>query len=129
MMRTTPLRLMTLHFGQMGLTEARTFMASSYGLPGVEDARVSTQGPSSVTAMVCSKCADIERSLVTAVHLSSRTSTSGAPAFTMGSTAMTRPCFRRLPLPGDLGWAVQNYAEMRGYSVVRQFVGHGTGKQ
>jgi len=30
---------------------------------------------------------------------------------------------------GDLGWAVQNYVEMRGYSVVRQFVGHGTGKQ
>jgi len=30
---------------------------------------------------------------------------------------------------GDLGWAVQNYAESRGYSVVRQFVGHGTGKQ
>src|SRR4051812_40030010 len=27
MMRTTPLRLMTLHFGQMGLTLARTFMA------------------------------------------------------------------------------------------------------
>ena len=30
---------------------------------------------------------------------------------------------------GDIGWAVQNYAESRGYSVVRQFVGHGTGKQ
>jgi methionyl aminopeptidase len=30
---------------------------------------------------------------------------------------------------GDLGSAVQNYAESRGYSVVRQFVGHGTGKQ
>ncbi|MBA3404461.1 MAG: type I methionyl aminopeptidase [Gemmatimonadaceae bacterium] len=30
---------------------------------------------------------------------------------------------------GDLGAAVQNYAESRGYSVVRQFVGHGTGKQ
>jgi methionyl aminopeptidase len=30
---------------------------------------------------------------------------------------------------GDLGAAVQNYAEIRGYSVVRQFVGHGTGKQ
>jgi methionyl aminopeptidase len=30
---------------------------------------------------------------------------------------------------GDLGWAVQNYAESRGYSVVRQFVGHGVGKQ
>lgn len=30
---------------------------------------------------------------------------------------------------GDLGAAVQNYAESRGYSVVRQFVGHGVGKQ
>ncbi|HEY5937764.1 MAG TPA: type I methionyl aminopeptidase [Kofleriaceae bacterium] len=30
---------------------------------------------------------------------------------------------------GDLGFAVQNYAESRGYSVVRQFVGHGTGRQ
>ena len=29
---------------------------------------------------------------------------------------------------GDLGHAVQSYAESRGYSVVRQFVGHGTGK-
>ncbi|HET9620097.1 MAG TPA: type I methionyl aminopeptidase [Kofleriaceae bacterium] len=30
---------------------------------------------------------------------------------------------------GDLGAAVQNYAESRGFSVVRQFVGHGTGRQ
>ncbi len=30
---------------------------------------------------------------------------------------------------GDLGAAIQNYAESRGYSVVRQFVGHGVGKQ
>jgi methionyl aminopeptidase len=30
---------------------------------------------------------------------------------------------------GDLGSAVQNYAEIQGYSVVRQFVGHGTGRQ
>jgi methionyl aminopeptidase len=30
---------------------------------------------------------------------------------------------------GDIGHAVQNYAESRGYSVVTQFVGHGTGRQ
>ncbi len=30
---------------------------------------------------------------------------------------------------GDLGAAIQNYAESRGYSVVRQFVGHGVGRQ
>ena len=30
---------------------------------------------------------------------------------------------------GDVGSAVQSYAESRGYSVVRQFVGHGTGRQ
>lgn len=30
---------------------------------------------------------------------------------------------------GDLGHAVQSYAESRSYSVVRQFVGHGTGRQ
>ncbi len=30
---------------------------------------------------------------------------------------------------GDVGYAVQSYAESRGYSVVRQFVGHGTGRQ
>jgi len=30
---------------------------------------------------------------------------------------------------GDVGHAVQSYAESRGYSVVRAFVGHGTGRQ
>jgi methionyl aminopeptidase len=30
---------------------------------------------------------------------------------------------------GDVGHAVQSYSESRGYSVVRQFVGHGTGRQ
>jgi methionyl aminopeptidase len=30
---------------------------------------------------------------------------------------------------GDLGHAIQSFAESRGYSVVRQFVGHGTGRQ
>jgi methionyl aminopeptidase len=29
---------------------------------------------------------------------------------------------------GDIGWAVQSHAEAHGYSVVRQFVGHGIGK-
>ena len=28
---------------------------------------------------------------------------------------------------GDIGWAIQQYVEARGYSVVRQFVGHGIG--
>lgn len=30
---------------------------------------------------------------------------------------------------GDIGWAVQSLAESHGYSVVTQFVGHGTGRQ
>ena len=30
---------------------------------------------------------------------------------------------------GDIGHTVQSYAESRGYSVVRAFVGHGTGRQ
>ena len=30
---------------------------------------------------------------------------------------------------GDVGHAVQSYSESRGYSVVRQFVGHGIGRQ
>jgi len=29
---------------------------------------------------------------------------------------------------GDIGWAVQSHVEKRGYSVVRQFVGHGIGR-
>jgi len=29
---------------------------------------------------------------------------------------------------GDIGWAVQSHAEANGYSVVRQFVGHGIGR-
>jgi methionyl aminopeptidase len=29
---------------------------------------------------------------------------------------------------GDIGWAVQSHAEARGYSIVRQFVGHGIGR-
>jgi methionyl aminopeptidase len=29
---------------------------------------------------------------------------------------------------GDIGWAVQSHVEAKGYSVVRQFVGHGIGR-
>jgi methionyl aminopeptidase len=29
---------------------------------------------------------------------------------------------------GDISWAIQSYAESRGYSVVRQYVGHGIGR-
>jgi methionyl aminopeptidase len=42
-----------------------------------------------------------------------------------GAIELCRPGSRL----GDLGHAVQSYAESRGYSVVRQFVGHGTGRQ
>jgi methionyl aminopeptidase len=30
---------------------------------------------------------------------------------------------------GDIGWAVQQHAEAHGYSVVREYVGHGIGRQ
>ena len=30
---------------------------------------------------------------------------------------------------GDIGWAVQDFAERNGYSVVRDYVGHGIGRQ
>jgi methionyl aminopeptidase len=30
---------------------------------------------------------------------------------------------------GDIGWAVQEYAEAQGYSVVREYVGHGIGRK
>lgn len=30
---------------------------------------------------------------------------------------------------GDVSWAIQEYAESRGYSVVRQYTGHGIGRQ
>src|SRR5262245_54331070 len=75
--------------------------ADLHGSPGREEARVSTHGPSSRIAIVCSKWADRLRSFVTAVHSSSSTSTSEAPAFTIGSTAMTRPVFMRFPVPAS----------------------------
>ncbi len=30
---------------------------------------------------------------------------------------------------GDIGWAVQSYAESHGYGVVREYVGHGIGRK
>ncbi|MBE6783405.1 MAG: type I methionyl aminopeptidase [Ruminococcaceae bacterium] len=30
---------------------------------------------------------------------------------------------------GDIGWAIQNYCESRGYGVVRSFTGHGIGRK
>ncbi len=30
---------------------------------------------------------------------------------------------------GDIGWAIQNYCEQRGYGVVRSFTGHGIGRK
>lgn len=30
---------------------------------------------------------------------------------------------------GDISWAIQHYAESRGFSVVRQYVGHGIGRE
>ena len=63
--------------------------------PRAAHGRVKTHGPFDVTATQCSKCAEYEPSLVTAVHLSFNTCVSGLPAFTMGSMASTMPSFRR----------------------------------
>jgi methionyl aminopeptidase len=37
-------------------------------------------------------------------------------------------CFEGKHL-GDIGWAVQNHAESNGYTVVREYVGHGIGRR
>ena len=66
------------------------------------DRRVSTRGPRSVIATVCSKCADREPSAVTIVHRSGIVRVLGAPAFTIGSIAIVRPgvsFIRRFGLP------------------------------
>ena len=56
---------------------------------------VSTHGPFDVTATQCSKCAEYEPSLVTAVHLSPISLASAFQAYTMGSMASTMPSFKR----------------------------------
>src|SRR3984893_15267954 len=55
-------------------------------------------GPFAVLATVCSKCAEGLPSAVSATR-SSRMRTSGRPAFTIGSTAMTMPSCNRAPRP------------------------------
>jgi hypothetical protein len=57
MTRTTPLRLITLHLGHIFFTEALTFMTRTFYsyIPGEEVLELSTQGPSSVIAIECSK--------------------------------------------------------------------------
>src|SRR5262249_11886880 len=63
--------------------------------------RVKTSGPSSVTAIVCSKCAARLPSLVTAVQPSSRMRTSYEPIVTIGSMATTMPGLSCGPWPGS----------------------------
>src|SRR5258708_30829792 len=60
--------------------------------------RVRIHGPFAVIATVCSKCAEGLPSAVSATH-SSRMRTSGRPAFTIGSTAVTIPSFSLSPRP------------------------------
>ncbi len=65
-------------------------------------ARVNTSGPSSVTAIECSKWAESFPSAVTTLHWSSSTRVSAVPTLTIGSTAKTIPRFNVGPgLPGQ----------------------------
>ena len=58
---------------------------------------VKITAPSLVKATVCSKCADMVRSVVTAVHPSSNTVTSSLPSLTIGSIAKTIPSWSTGP--------------------------------
>src|ERR1039458_5110417 len=63
---------------------------------------VSTSGPSSVTAIVCSKCAERLPSAVTTLQPSSSSMVSGVPMLTIGSIAKTLPTFILGPgVPGQ----------------------------
>jgi len=71
-------------------------------------------------------CADTARTvLVGSVSEEKRRLVATAEEALERAIALCRPG-KRL---GDLGQAIQSFAELRGYSVVRQFVGHGTGRQ
>lgn len=71
-------------------------------------------------------CADTARTvMVGSVSEAKRRLVETAQEALERAIALCRPGQRL----GDLGHAVQSCAESRGYSVVRQFVGHGTGRQ
>ena len=61
---------------------------------------VRTSGPLSVTATVCSKCADSEPSFVEIDQRSSAIQTSGPPALIIGSIASVIPSESSGPRPG-----------------------------
>src|SRR6185436_8985072 len=61
---------------------------------------VRIRGPSSVTATVCSKCAERESSELEIDHSSSWTTMSGPPALIIGSIANTIPGASAGPRPG-----------------------------
>jgi hypothetical protein len=71
-----------------------------HGLLSSPGRRVSTSKPSSVTAMVCSHCAESERSLVTTVQPSGSRRVWRAPALIIGSTVNTMPFSSFTPLRG-----------------------------
>jgi hypothetical protein len=88
--------------GRVGQNQSLIFQLHPYDRVGQQlhnnrihrfHGRVKTQGPSAVTATQCSKWAEHDPSLVTAVHLSCNTRISGPPAFTIGSMASTIPSF------------------------------------
>src|SRR6266850_96420 len=64
-----------------------------------DQAAVRTQGPASVTATVCSTCADRLASAVTTVQPSWSILTSAPPTFSIGSIASTIPGRSRRPDP------------------------------
>src|SRR5690606_24235212 len=72
-------------------SEAGVGTPSSLNRPAPPSSAVSTHGPSVVTAMLCSKCADHVPSPVLTVHPSLRITVSAAPMLIIGSTARTSP--------------------------------------
>jgi len=75
-------------------------------------AAVSTLGLFSVTATVCSKCADFIPSTVTTVHRSGIVLISGSPTFTIGSIAIVKPSPSLIPRFGLMKARYQGIAQV-----------------